>query len=199
MAGCGAPERRHLQQQLPELELPWPADRDAIRARVGGARPRLTRTPLCRSDEGHRSRTGSSIAGFAPVVCRALARAEAAEDPAAIRSKRSHNSGRMPGTRRRSTRSERPCCAAGSRAGCPAETVTLHRLRRTWAMLALTAGRDARWAIAQMGHTDARLTLQVYVQVRPAPACGLRACLAAHALRRRGRALEPTPPTRGAV
>jgi hypothetical protein len=36
-------------------------------------------------------------------------------------------------------------------------------------MLALTAGRDARWAIAQMGHTDARLTLQVYVQVRPAP------------------------------
>ena len=43
--------------------------------------------------------------------------------------------------------------------------VTPHTLRRTWAMLALTAGRDARWVMAQMGHTDARLTLQVYAQV----------------------------------
>jgi integrase len=42
--------------------------------------------------------------------------------------------------------------------------VTPHTLRRTWAMLALTAGRDARWVMAQMGHTDARLTLQVYAQ-----------------------------------
>ena len=38
---------------------------------------------------------------------------------------------------------------------------TPHTLRRTWAMLALTAGRDARGVMAQMGHTDARLTLQV--------------------------------------
>lgn len=44
-------------------------------------------------------------------------------------------------------------------------SVTPHTLRRTWAMLALTAGRDARWVMAQMGHTDARLTLQVYAQV----------------------------------
>ncbi len=43
--------------------------------------------------------------------------------------------------------------------------VTPHTLRRTWAMLALTAGRDARWVMAQMGHQDARLTLQVYAQV----------------------------------
>ena len=43
--------------------------------------------------------------------------------------------------------------------------VTPHTLRRTWAMLALTAGRDARWVMAQMGHADARLTLQVYAQV----------------------------------
>ena len=43
--------------------------------------------------------------------------------------------------------------------------VTPHTLRRTWAMLALTAGRDARWVMAQMGHEDARLTLQVYAQV----------------------------------
>ena len=42
--------------------------------------------------------------------------------------------------------------------------VSPHTLRRTWAMLALTAGRDARWVMAQMGHTDARLTLQVYAQ-----------------------------------
>jgi integrase len=33
--------------------------------------------------------------------------------------------------------------------------VTPHTLRRTWAMLALTAGRDAHWVMAQMGHTDA--------------------------------------------
>jgi len=45
------------------------------------------------------------------------------------------------------------------------ERVTPHALRRTWAMLALTAGRDARWVMAQMGHADARLTLQVYAQV----------------------------------
>jgi hypothetical protein len=43
--------------------------------------------------------------------------------------------------------------------------VTPHTLRRTWAMLALTGGRDARWVMAQMGLEDARLTLQVYAQV----------------------------------
>ncbi len=32
-------------------------------------------------------------------------------------------------------------------------------------MLALTAGRDVRWVMAQMGHEDASLTLQVYAQV----------------------------------
>ena len=32
-------------------------------------------------------------------------------------------------------------------------------------MLALTAGRDVRWVMAQMGHDDASLTLQVYAQV----------------------------------
>ena len=43
--------------------------------------------------------------------------------------------------------------------------VTPHTLRRTWAMLALSAGRDVRWVMAQMGHEDASLTLQVYAQV----------------------------------
>jgi integrase len=42
--------------------------------------------------------------------------------------------------------------------------VTPHTLRRTWAMLALTAGRDVRWVMAQMGHDDPSLTLQVYAQ-----------------------------------
>lgn len=45
------------------------------------------------------------------------------------------------------------------------ERVTPHTLRRTWAMLALIAGRDVRWVMAQMGHADPRLTLQVYAQV----------------------------------
>lgn len=43
--------------------------------------------------------------------------------------------------------------------------VTPHVLRRTFASLALTAGRDPRWVMGQIGHTDARLTLSVYAQV----------------------------------
>ena len=43
--------------------------------------------------------------------------------------------------------------------------VTPHSLRRTFASLALTAGRDPRWVMGQLGHTDARLTLSVYAQV----------------------------------
>ena len=31
--------------------------------------------------------------------------------------------------------------------------------------LALTAGRDPRWVMGQLGHTDARFTLSVYAQV----------------------------------
>jgi integrase len=45
------------------------------------------------------------------------------------------------------------------------ERVTPHALRRTFASLALTAGRDPRWVMGQLGHTDARLTLSVYAQV----------------------------------
>jgi integrase len=37
-----------------------------------------------------------------------------------------------------------------------------HVLRRTFASLAFMTGRDSRWVI---GHTDARLTLEVYAQV----------------------------------
>lgn len=45
------------------------------------------------------------------------------------------------------------------------DKVTPHALRRTFASLALAAGRDPRWVMAQLGHTDARLTLNVYAQV----------------------------------
>jgi hypothetical protein len=45
------------------------------------------------------------------------------------------------------------------------EKVTPHTLRRTFASLALAAGRDPRWVMAQLGHTDARFTLTVYAQV----------------------------------
>lgn len=45
------------------------------------------------------------------------------------------------------------------------DTVTPHTLRRTFASLALAAGRDPRWVMGQIGHTDARLTLSVYAQV----------------------------------
>ena len=45
------------------------------------------------------------------------------------------------------------------------DRVTPHALRRTFASLALAAGRDPRWVMAQLGHSDARLTLNVYAQV----------------------------------
>ena len=45
------------------------------------------------------------------------------------------------------------------------DRVTPHTLRRTFASLALAAGRDPRWVMGQLGHTDARLTLNLYAQV----------------------------------
>jgi integrase len=45
------------------------------------------------------------------------------------------------------------------------EKVTPHTRRRTFASLALAAGREPRWVMAQLGHTDARFTLNVYAQV----------------------------------
>ena len=40
-----------------------------------------------------------------------------------------------------------------------------HGLRRTYASLALAAGQDPRFVMAQLGHTDARLTMSVYAQI----------------------------------
>ena len=42
--------------------------------------------------------------------------------------------------------------------------VTPHTLRRTYASLCFFAGRDPRYVMSQIGHADARLTLQVYAQ-----------------------------------
>lgn len=42
--------------------------------------------------------------------------------------------------------------------------VTPHTLRRTFASLCFAAGRDPRWVMSQIGHEDARLTLEVYAQ-----------------------------------
>lgn len=44
------------------------------------------------------------------------------------------------------------------------DRVTPHTLRRTFASLALAAGRDPRWVMGQLGQTDARLTLNLYAQ-----------------------------------
>jgi integrase len=35
------------------------------------------------------------------------------------------------------------------------ERVTPHTLRRTFATLSLAAGRDPRWVMGQLGHSDA--------------------------------------------
>ncbi len=45
------------------------------------------------------------------------------------------------------------------------DNVTPHTLRRTFASLALAAGRDPRWVMGQIGHTHAGLTLSLYAQV----------------------------------
>jgi integrase len=45
------------------------------------------------------------------------------------------------------------------------DRVTPHTLRRTFASLALAAGRNPRWVMAQLGHSDPRLTLSIYAQV----------------------------------
>lgn len=45
------------------------------------------------------------------------------------------------------------------------DRVTPDTLRRAFATLALAAGRDPRWVMGQLGHTDARLTLGLNAQV----------------------------------
>ncbi len=44
------------------------------------------------------------------------------------------------------------------------EALTLHSLRRTYASLLFALGRTAPEVMAQLGHTDARLTLRVYAR-----------------------------------
>ena len=43
--------------------------------------------------------------------------------------------------------------------------VTVHTLRRTSVSLMVAAGADLRWVQAQVGHEDAKMTLDVYTQV----------------------------------
>ena len=43
--------------------------------------------------------------------------------------------------------------------------VTVHTLRRTYVSLMLAAGADLRWVQGQVGHEDAKMTLEVYTQV----------------------------------
>lgn len=47
----------------------------------------------------------------------------------------------------------------------PLPRVTPHALRRTYASLAIAAGRDPKFVMAQLGHTDPEFTLRVYAQV----------------------------------
>jgi integrase len=45
--------------------------------------------------------------------------------------------------------------------------VTVHTLRRTYVSLMLAAGADLRWVRGQVGHEDAKMTLEVYTQILP--------------------------------
>jgi integrase len=51
--------------------------------------------------------------------------------------------------------------------GLPAlpPAVSVHTLRRTYVSLMLAAGADLRWVQSQVGHEDAKMTLDVYAQV----------------------------------
>jgi integrase len=53
--------------------------------------------------------------------------------------------------------------AARSARGFPA--VTPHTLRRTFISLLLAGGADVPWVMAQVGHADPKVTLQIYAQV----------------------------------
>ncbi|MDO8209271.1 site-specific integrase [Conexibacter sp. CPCC 206217] len=53
--------------------------------------------------------------------------------------------------------------AAQTLPGLPA--VTPHTLRRTFISLLLAGGADVPWVMAQVGHTDPKVTLQIYAQV----------------------------------
>ncbi|MDO8187234.1 tyrosine-type recombinase/integrase [Conexibacter sp. JD483] len=53
--------------------------------------------------------------------------------------------------------------AARTLPGLPA--VTPHTLRRTFISLLLAGGADVPWVMAQVGHTDPKVTLQIYAQV----------------------------------
>lgn len=90
-----------------------------------------------------------------------------------------HAANRPPGDLLFATRTGRPhspsnvrralrrlaAAANRGRDGLALTAVTPHSLRRTFVSLALAAGRDPRWVMAQVGHADARVTLSIYAQV----------------------------------
>jgi integrase len=47
----------------------------------------------------------------------------------------------------------------------PVGKVTPHSLRRTFASLLLATGADVPYVMAQLGHTDPKMTLGVYARV----------------------------------
>ncbi|ADB50186.1 tyrosine-type recombinase/integrase [Conexibacter woesei] len=58
-----------------------------------------------------------------------------------------------------------PAVALASRTTHGLPAVTPHTLRRTFISLLLAGGADVPWVMAQVGHTDPKVTLQIYAQV----------------------------------
>jgi integrase len=52
---------------------------------------------------------------------------------------------------------------AGGQTPLP-ESLTLHALRRTCASVLVALGKDPRYVMAQLGHTDPTVTLRIYAQ-----------------------------------
>ena len=77
----------------------------------------------------------------------------------------------MPLSSRARPRLGRPACSAGLRADelladrrqhpLP-RGVTPHKLRHTYASVLIALGRDPRYVMEQLGHTDPKFTLRVY-------------------------------------
>ena len=58
-----------------------------------------------------------------------------------------------------------PAAALAARGARGFPAVTPHTLRRTFISLLLAGGADVPWVMAQVGHTDPKVTLQIYAQV----------------------------------
>lgn len=144
--GAVAMGRKEAGQQKPY----WPSAvvTAIVRARTLGARVRRLAPRRCARHQGKRGERENHQRGARRELHLAAACGSAVQQLAYTQHRRAA-----------------AFCEGDERRMLLPDKVTPHTLRRTFASLALAAGRDPRWVMGQLGHTDARLTLNVYAQV----------------------------------